>query len=55
MKANHTLALAVSALLAFSFAAGDADAQRRAYELVAGVAFDGMQFRRDIGYRAIEK
>ena len=25
------------------------------YELVAGVAFDGMQFRRDIGYRAIEK
>ena len=29
MKANHTLALAVSALLAFSFAAGDADAQRR--------------------------
>lgn len=30
MKANHTLALAVSALLAFSFAAGDADAQRRA-------------------------
>ncbi len=29
MKANSTLALAVSALLAFSFAAGDADAQRR--------------------------
>ena len=36
MKANHTLALAVSALLAFSFAAGDADA---ATPLAPGGAF----------------
>jgi phosphoribosylamine--glycine ligase len=28
-------------------------AQRRAYEVLAGVRFDGMQFRRDIGHRAI--
>jgi len=28
-------------------------AQRRAYEAVAGVRFDGMQFRRDIGFRAV--
>lgn len=29
-------------------------AQEAAYRLVEGVAFDGMQFRRDIGYRAID-
>jgi phosphoribosylamine--glycine ligase len=28
-------------------------AQRRAYEVVQGVRFDGMQFRRDIGFRAV--
>jgi phosphoribosylamine--glycine ligase len=28
-------------------------AQRRAYEAVAGVRFDGMQYRRDIGFRAV--
>jgi phosphoribosylamine--glycine ligase len=30
-------------------------AQNRAYELVDQVRFDGMQFRRDIGYRAIRR
>ncbi len=29
-------------------------AQQKAYELAQGVAFDGMQFRRDIGHRAIK-
>ena len=29
-------------------------AQRRAYEVAAGIHFDGMQYRRDIGYRAIQ-
>ena len=29
-------------------------AQKRAYEAVAAIRFDGMQYRRDIGYRAIE-
>jgi phosphoribosylamine--glycine ligase len=28
-------------------------AQRRAYEIVSAVRFEGMQYRRDIGYRAI--
>ena len=28
-------------------------AQRRAYDAVDEIAFDGMQFRRDIGYRAL--
>ena len=28
-------------------------AQKRAYEAVAAISFDGMQFRRDIGFRAI--
>ncbi|NCN72150.1 MAG: phosphoribosylamine--glycine ligase, partial [Betaproteobacteria bacterium] len=29
-------------------------AQQRAYEVTAGIAFDGMQYRTDIGYRAIK-
>jgi phosphoribosylamine---glycine ligase len=30
-------------------------AQQRAYDTLAGIAFDGMQFRRDIGHRAIKR
>jgi len=30
------------------------EAQSRAYELVGGVTFEGMQFRKDIGYRALD-
>jgi phosphoribosylamine--glycine ligase len=30
-------------------------AQQRAYEVAKGIHFDGMQYRRDIGYRAIAK
>lgn len=30
-------------------------AQQRAYELADGIAFDGMQMRRDIGWRAIKR
>jgi len=29
-------------------------AQHRAYEYAQGIAFDGMQFRTDIGFRAIK-
>jgi len=29
-------------------------AQQKAYAAVAGVQFDGMQYRKDIGYRAIK-
>ena len=28
-------------------------AQRRAYEVVKGIRFDGMQYRGDIGHRAV--
>ena len=28
-------------------------AQRRAYQAAEGIRFDGMQYRRDIGHRAI--
>jgi len=30
-------------------------AQQRAYEYLLGIQFDGMQFRHDIGWRAINK
>jgi phosphoribosylamine--glycine ligase len=30
-------------------------AQKRAYDAVAGVHFDGMQYRRDIGWRALDR
>jgi phosphoribosylamine--glycine ligase len=28
-------------------------AQRRAYEAVSAIRFEGMQYRRDIGFRAL--
>jgi len=31
------------------------EAQRRAYEIADGIQFDGLQMRRDIGYRAIKR
>jgi phosphoribosylamine--glycine ligase len=30
-------------------------AQKRAYEAISGIHFDGMQFRRDIGWRALDR
>jgi phosphoribosylamine--glycine ligase len=30
-------------------------AQRNAYDVLVGIHFDGMQYRRDIGYRAIPR
>ena len=42
-------------LCATALGADVADAQKRAYALVKGVAFDGMQYRKDIGYRALKK
>jgi phosphoribosylamine--glycine ligase len=30
-------------------------AQSRAYEAVAAIHFDGMQYRRDIGWRALDR
>lgn len=42
-------------LCATALGADVADAQKRAYALVKGVAFDGMQYRKDIGFRALKK
>jgi phosphoribosylamine--glycine ligase len=30
-------------------------AQKRAYDLIVGIHFDGMQYRRDIGHRAVSR
>jgi phosphoribosylamine--glycine ligase len=30
-------------------------AQKRAYDILAGIHFNGMQFRHDIGWRAIDR
>src|SRR5574340_292114 len=48
--ANGGRVLAVTAL-------GDSVrmAQKRAYDAVAGIHFDGMQYRRDIGWRALDR
>ena len=40
-------------LCATALGATVAEAQKRAYALAAGVQFQGMQYRRDIGYRAL--
>ena len=40
-------------LCATALGASVAEAQKRAYALAAEVQFDGMQYRRDIGYRAL--
>ena len=30
-------------------------AQKRAYDIIIGIHFDGMQYRRDIGHRAVSR
>lgn len=42
-------------LCATALGADVASAQQRAYDLVSGVSFEGMQYRRDIGYRALQR
>ena len=50
-------ALSGGGVTAATIALGDSAkmAQSRAYEMLDGIQFDGMQFRRDIGWRAIKK
>ncbi|WP_180684349.1 phosphoribosylamine--glycine ligase [Tepidicella baoligensis] len=55
MKDGAVVTAGGRVLCATALGANVADAHRRAYDLVAGVAFDGMQYRRDIGYRALKK
>ncbi len=54
MKDGQVLTSGGRVLCATALGATVADAQRRAYELVNGVAFEGMQYRTDIGYRALQ-
>jgi phosphoribosylamine--glycine ligase len=49
----QTLTSGGRVLCATALGASVAEAQQRAYALVQGVAFDGMQYRTDIGYRAL--
>ncbi len=53
MQAGQVVTAGGRVLCATALGFTVADAQRRAYELVGGVAFDGMQYRTDIGYRAL--
>ena len=55
MKDGQVVTSGGRVLCATALGHGVAEARARAYELVAGVSFDGMQFRRDIGYRALTK
>ncbi len=55
MQDGQVLTSGGRVLCATALGHGVAAARERAYELVAGIAFDGMQFRRDIGYRALAK
>ncbi len=54
MKDGQVVTAGGRVLCATALGADLADAQRKAYACVAGVAFDGMQYRRDIGYRALK-
>ena len=46
-------ALLIGAQFVSALADNARQAQHRAYELLKGVSFDGMQYRADIGHRAI--
>ncbi len=55
MQEGQVLTSGGRVLCATALGADVVTAQRRAYELVEGVSFAGMQYRRDIGYRALQK
>jgi phosphoribosylamine---glycine ligase len=53
MKDGQVLTSGGRVLCATALGHGVAEARQRAYALVAGVAFEGMQYRKDIGHRAL--
>ena len=53
-KDGQTLTSGGRVLCVTALADSVKQAQQKAYELAQGIAFDGMQYRRDIGYRAIK-
>lgn len=42
-------------VMATAFGENFKAAQKRAPEILAGIRFDGMQYRKDIGWRAIDR
>ncbi|MDE2251374.1 MAG: phosphoribosylamine--glycine ligase [Gammaproteobacteria bacterium] len=55
LRAGRVVTSGGRVLCAVGLGAGVAEAQRAAYRLVDCLAFDGAQYRRDIGYRAIAR
>lgn len=53
LKDGQLLTAGGRVLCATALGSTVAEAQKRAYAIAAGVQFDGMQYRRDIGYRAL--
>jgi len=55
LESSKVLTTGGRVLCVCALGADVAAAQRRAYEGIAKIRWDGMQYRKDIGYRAIEK
>ncbi|MDP1651267.1 MAG: phosphoribosylamine--glycine ligase [Rhodocyclaceae bacterium] len=54
-KAGHVITAGGRVLCVTALGDTVRSAQKRAYEIADGIRFDGMQFRRDIGHRAIKR
>ena len=54
-KNSHIVTNGGRVLCAVALGDSVAEAQKRAYQLVDQIRWDGMYCRRDIGYRAIER
>jgi len=52
---DHTLTSGGRVLCVTVLADSVRQAQHKAYEVAQGIHFDGMQYRRDIGFRAIKR
>jgi len=55
LEAGHILTSGGRVLCAVGLGANVSAAQAQAYRLVESIHWDGVQYRRDIGYRAIER
>jgi phosphoribosylamine--glycine ligase len=55
LKANRVLTDGGRVLCAVGLGQTVSDAQHQAYDLVASIHWPGAQFRRDVGYRAVER
>ena len=53
-ESNQTLTSGGRVLCVTALADSVKQAQGRVYEVISAIGFEGMQFRRDIGYRAVK-